>query len=1106
MRASRKLPALLVWAGLLAGLIIGSSPAAAASRDDKKEPDTLWKSETFTGLKLRGIGPALTSGRVGDIAVHPTDPRTWYVAVASGGVWKTTNAGTTWSPIFDSQGSYSIGCVAIDPANPLTIWIGTGENNSQRSVGYGDGVYRSTDGGKTWENMGLKQSEHIGRIVVDPRDSSTVYAASQGPLWSSGGDRGLYKTTDGGATWKPILQISPDTGVNEVHLDPRNPDVLYASAYQRRRHVWTLINGGPESGIHKSTDGGLTWKKLESGLPKEDKGRIGLAISPAAPDTVYAIVEAANKTGGFFRSQDAGGSWEKMSDYMSGSPQYYNELVADPLLPGRVYSLDTWLMVTEDGGKSFRRLGERYKHIDNHALVIDARQTEHLIAGCDGGVYESFDRGATWRYVPNLPVTQFYKVTVDSSSPFYYVYGGTQDNFTLGGPSRTNTANGILSSDWFVTTGGDGFQSQVDPDNPNIVYSQSQHGVLVRHDRRTGEIIDIQPQPEEDGESLRWNWDSPLIISPHAGTRLYFAANRLFRSDDRGDSWRAVSPDLTRLVDRNKLPVMGRVWSVDSVAKNASTSFFGNIVALDESPLEEGVLYVGTDDGLVQVSEDGGGTWRRGDRFPGVPDMTYVSRLMASRHDAGTVYAAFDNHKMGDFKPYVLRSPDRGRTWVSIAGDLPERGTVYALAEDHRVAGLLFAGTEFGVFFTRDGGRRWVQLKGGMPPIAVRDLAIQRRENDLVVATFGRGFYILDDYTPLRAAGDSLLAGEAALFPVKQTWMYIPSTAPLGLREKSMQGDSLYTAPNPPFGAVFTVYLKDEIKTKKKMRQEAEAAAIKKGEAITYPSWEALREEDREEEPALLLTVTDEEGQMVRRLSAPAKSGFQRVAWDLRLPPSSPTDLKPPATDNLWSDPPAGPMLAPGQYSVRLSKLVAGQETPLGEAQTFTAVPLGTASLPAKDRAALLAFQKKTGRLQRAVLGAGRSLDEAQGRLTHIRAALRDTPGADPRLTQEASRLEARLKDLQIELSGDSTRGSRNEPTPPSITERVQGIVYGHWNATGDATLTHQRAYDLAASQFGRVLESIRELVLGDVRRLEDQAEAAGAPWTPGRVPSWTRE
>ncbi len=1091
--------------------LCAAPPAAAQRSADRKAPDkktgaeSLLKADSFAGLAFRSIGPALTSGRIGDVAVHPNDRATWYVAVSSGNLWKTTNAGTTWTPIFDAQGSYSIGCVAIDPRNPLVVWAGSGENNSQRSVSYGDGVYKSVDGGRTWENVGLKASEHIGRIAIDSRDSDVVYVAAQGPLWSAGGDRGLYKTTDGGKTWQQVLKIGDYTGVNEVHLDPRDPDVLYASAYQRHRQVWTLIDGGPESGIHKSTDGGATWKKLESGLPKEEMGRIGLAISPADPDTVYAIVEAANKAGGFFRSTDAGANWEKMGDYMTSSPQYYNEIVADPKTVDRIYAMDTYMMVTEDGGKTFKKAGEKWKHVDNHALWIDPDDTDHLISGCDGGLYESFDRAANWRYFPNLPVTQFYKATVDEARPFYNVYGGTQDNFTLGGPVRTATAHGISNADWFVTVGGDGFQSRVDPKDPSIVYSQSQHGVLVRHDRRSGEIIDIQPQPGAGDPPLRWNWDSPLILSPHSHTRLYFAAQRIFRSDDRGATWRPVSPDLTRQIDRNKLKVMGRVWSVDTVAKNASTSFYGNIVSLDESPVQEGLIYAGTDDGLIQVTEDGGATWRKGEKFPGVPDTTYVSRLLASQHDANVVYAAFENHKTGDFRPYVQRSADRGRTWTSITADLPQRGSVYALAEDHVKRNLLFAGTEFGVFFTPDGGGRWIQLKGGIPTIIVKDLSIQKRENDLVAATFGRGFYVLDDYAPLRQATAEMLEQEAALLDVKDAWMYVPAV-PLGLKEKSFQGAGYFTAPNPPFGAVFTYYLKDEIRTLKKQRQEREKEIIKKGGDVFYPTWEELRAEDREEEPSIVLTVTDEDGAIVRRLTGPVTAGYQRVAWDLRYPPFTPTDLKPPADDDPFQDPPAGPMAAPGRYTVSLARRAQGKETPLGTPRSFQATTLGTATLPARDREALLAFQKKTGRLQRAALGAVQTAKEAQARLDHLKKALLDTPGADASLSGEARALEARLKDLTMALTGDPTVASRNEPTPPSIVDRVQTIVYGHWTSTSDPTATHRQAYDLAASEFGGVLDKLRLLVEGDIKRLEERAESAGAPWTPGRVPRWRPE
>jgi photosystem II stability/assembly factor-like uncharacterized protein len=1060
-------------------------------------------ASTFAGLELRGIGPAMTSGRVGDIAVDPTRPNTWYVAVASGGVWKTTNAGTTFAPIFEGQGSYSIGCVTVDPNNPLTIWVGTGENNSQRSVSYGDGVYKSIDGGKTWENMGLKKSEHIGKIVVDPRDSNTVYVAAQGPLWAPGGDRGLYKTTDGGKTWKPVLTISENTGISDLVMDPRDPNVLYASAYQRRRHVWTLINGGPEAGIHKSTDGGATWRKLESGIPRVDLGRIGLAIAPSEPNTVYAIIEAVGDARGFFRSRDAGANWEKMSPYVSGSPQYYQEIFVDPEDADRIYSMDVFLMVSENGGKNFTMLGEKSKHVDNHALWIDPADRDHLLVGCDGGIYESWDRGANWDFKPNLPVTQFYRVSTDNAQPFYNVYGGTQDNFSLGGPSRTTSVNGVTNSEWFITQGGDGFETQVDPEDPNIIYAQSQHGGLGRFDRKSGETIDIQPRGDR-GEALRFNWDAPLLISPHNSHRLYHAANRLFRSDDRGGSWRAVSPDLTRQVDRRKLKVMGRVWGADTVAYNNSTSFFGNIVALSESPIQENLLFVGTDDGLVQVSDDGGANWRKNEKFPGVPDMTYVSRLEASRHDVNTVYAGFNNHKMGDFKPYLLKSTDRGKTWTSIAGDLPENGPVWSLVEDHVNPNLLFAGTEFGLFFTIDGGKKWTQLTG-MPIIAVRDLEIQRRENDLVVATFGRGFYILDDYTPLRGLKAETLEQEAVVFPVKQPLVYIQSY-PLGGNGKGFQGESFYTAPNPPFGAVFTYYLKDEIKGRKKQRQEAEKKLEKEGGELAYPAWETLRAEDRERDPQLLFTITDEQGQVVRRLTTAPRAGLRRISWDLRFPPANPTQIQTGGEQGFFGNPPRGPMVTPGRYTVSLAKVVDGVVTPIGQPQTFTAEPLANATLPARDRAALLDFQRKTARLQRAVLGAIEATEEAQNRIKFLQRAILDTPAADPKLTDQVLALDLRLQDIMVKFTGDPVLENRNEPTPPAIVNRVQGIVGGHWGSTAEVTGTLQEDYAAAAAEFAPVLADLRKLIGEDLKAIEDQLEAAGGPWTPGRLPSWKPE
>ncbi|MEK7254077.1 MAG: glycosyl hydrolase, partial [Bacteroidota bacterium] len=502
-----------------------------------------------------------------------------------------------------------------------------------------------------------------------------------GSLWKEGGDRGVYKTADGGKTWEQVLKLDEHTGATDLALDPRNPDILYAAAFQRRRHVFTYVGGGAGSGIYKTVNGGKTWDKANSGLPtKGDIGRIGLAISPADPEIIYAMVEAAQGEGGFYKSTNRGASWEKQGSHVT-SGNYYCEIFPHPTEPNTVISMDVFNKISRDGGKTFSNLGEEYKHVDNHVIWIDPKDTNYFLAGCDGGVYDSYDAGKTWNFKGNLPVTQFYKVEVDNSLPFYHIHGGTQDNFSLGGPSRTRNGHGITNADWYVTSLGDGFESQIDPENPNIVYAQAQHGALVRFDRVSGEMTSLQPKPLEGENAHRWNWDSPLAVSRHKATRLYFCANKVFRSEDRGDSWTLISDDLTRQIDRNTLPVMGRIQSMDAVAKNGSTSEYGNIVAFSESPVNPNLLYVGTDDGLIQITENGGQTWTKIERISGVPEMTYVNALLASQHDANVVYACFNNHKRGDFKPYVFKSSDKGRTWTSVSANLPERGSAYSLAE-----------------------------------------------------------------------------------------------------------------------------------------------------------------------------------------------------------------------------------------------------------------------------------------------------------------------------------------------------------------------------------------------------------------------------------------
>ncbi len=1075
---------------------VWSAPAIAAEAE-----------KAYSGLALRGIGPALTSGRITDFAMHPERWQEYFVATASGGLWKTTNNGTTWTPVFDDEASYSIGVVMLDPEDPLTVWVGSGENNSQRSVAYGDGVYKSIDGGRTWENVGLKESEHIGQIGFHPDDSQVVYVAAQGPLWNDGGDRGLYRSLDGGGSWERILHIDEHTGANEFAIHPGDPDRMLASSYQRRRHVWTLINGGPGSGIHKSTDGGETWREITAGLPDGDMGRIGLAMAPSNPEIIYAIVEADKKSRGVYRSTDFGESWEKRSDYMASSPQYYNELIVDPHNPERVYSMDTFSRISNDGGKTWERLNIEHRHVDDHALWIDPDYTDHLIIGGDGGIYETWDLGKTWRHIRNLPITQFYRATPDDAKPFYRVYGGTQDNNSLGAPSRTTNVHGITNSDWWLVLGGDGYKPQIDPTDPNIIYAQYQYGGLARYDRRTHERVYITPQPDNASDELRWNWNTPLVLSHHDPRRLYYGAERVFRSDDRGNSWRAISGDLSRQLDRNKLEVMGRVWGVDTISKNRSTSMYGSLIAIAESPFDENLLYAGTDDGLIHVTTDGGENWRRYSRFSGVPDMSLVEDIVTSLHDADTAYAVFDNHKKGDFKPYVLVTRDRGRSWRSIAGNLPERGSAHTIAEDHIDPNLLFVGTEFGVFATQDGGRNWFELTGGFPTIAVRDLEIQRREQDLVVGTFGRGIYILDDYTPLRTPADTLDESETTIFAVKDAPLYIEGDK-WGGREKGSQGYEFYTAPNPPFGAVFTYYLRDGIKTLKESRREKEKEIEKEGGDTPYPDWESLRAEDRQQDPKVYLVVRDSGGNVVSRVSGPVAKGLHRVAWNLRLPPHDPVKLGDKGFRAPWASDPVGPLALPGRYTVTMEIDEGTADARLrqaGEPVAFNVVPLDQGAPMIADRESLQDFQLKTAALSRAVKGAVAAAGEYQARIDHLQVALERTPAADAAQVAMLRDMEMRLADIRVKLTGDSTIRSRAEAAPWSISRRVGSIVGGHWHSQSGVTETHRQAYELAADAFDDVLESMKALRASLVA-FEEQADRNLAPWTPGRLPEWRPE
>ncbi len=1051
-------------------------------------------SSTFSSLKFRNIGPAWASGRIADFAVNPNNHSEYYVGVASGNIWKTTNNGTTFQPIFENYGSYAIGCLAMDPNNSNVVWAGTGENNSQRALGYGDGVYKTTDGGKTWKNMGLKSSRQIGKIFINPKNSDIVYVASEGSIWGPGGERGLYKTTDGGATWERVLEISEHTGVSDGVMDPRDPDVLIVASHQRRRHVFTKINGGPETALHKTTDGGKTWKKLTNGIPGGDKGAIGLAMSPVNPDVVYAIIELPGRTGGFYRTTDRGESWSKMSNHVSNSPQYYNEIFCDPNDVDKVYSVETRSYYTEDAGVTWKRFSNRYRHVDDHALWVDPDDTNHFLIGGDGGIYETFDFGATWIFKSNLPITQFYRVALDNSLPFYYVYGGTQDNNSMGGPSRNTNSDGVSNDDWFVTQGGDGFWQAIDPENPDIVYSEYQYGGLTRYDRKSGETTDIIPEPPT-GEVYNWNWNAPLIISPHSHKRLYFAANKLFRSDDYGNSWSVISPDLSQQLDRNQIKIMGKLWGPEAIAKNASTSTWGAVVSLDESRITEGLIYAGTDDGTFQMTDDAGGSWKRTIEFPGVPNNTFVSDIQASKHDENVVFASFDNRKRDDFKPYLLKSTDKGNNWKSISADLPENRTVHTIQQDHVNPDLLFAGTEFGFYCSINGGEKWIKMGSGLPTIPVRDIAIHERENDIAIATFGRGFYILDDYTPLRTVNNEFLKKDADILPIKDALMYVQKMS------KGNEGNTYYRAQNPRPGAVFSYYLKESPTSLKQARKKAAREAEKEGKDLKYPTWDELRAEDAEISPYLLFTISDEWGNEVRKLKTSMSTGLKKITWDFRYP------SKDPIRDNSREYQTFGGVVAPpGTYNVSMGKVDNGVYTELVSAKTFKTVALNNTTLPAADRKALADFQKEVAELARVVDGASSVTSELSGRIRQIKAAISNTPGISFKLLQDAMVIEKDLQDIQKKFNGDRSISSRSGLQPPSINGRMGTIAYAQWRSTSDVPGTIRDAVKVVEDEFGPIYNKLKQIIDVDLKSLEQRLEDAGAPYTPGRLPIWKKK
>jgi photosystem II stability/assembly factor-like uncharacterized protein len=947
-------------------------------------------SAVLASLRLRNIGPAVMSGRISEIAVPtPAAGERWgrvvYIASAGGGAWKTTNAGVTWQPISDDVPAGSIGAIAVAPSDSNVVFLGTGESNNLRSSSWGIGLYKSTDGGRTWARSGLERSQHIARIVVHPRNANTVFVAAMGPLWGPGGERGIFRSTDGGRTWTNVKAINETTGFTDIAFDPVNPDIMYAASYQRERRAWSFVAGGAGTGIWKSTDGGTTWTAISNGLPQGDKGRIGIAVAQSQPRTLYATIDHATASG-VYRSDDAGATWTRQSG-LTSIPFFFGQIRVDTKNPERVYHLGQNLSVSEDGARTWRTIAGG-THADHHAMWIDPTDPSHMIIGNDGGLFFSHDRGQTWDFAMNLPVSTFYAVTVDMRDP-YWIFGGLQDNGSWGVPSSTRYG-GILNTDWVRVGGGDGFYAQVDPTDHNVVYAESQEGGLLRRDLATDESKSIRP-PNPAGADVRYNWSAPLLISPHDNRTLYLGANMLFRSPDRGDSWTPLGGDLTRNLDRDTLPIMG-LRAAGGHGRHQSTARYGNIATIDESKRRKGLLYVGTDDGVVAISENDGAAWRRIERFTGVPELTYVSRVIASQHADATAYVTLDGHRNNDFKPYVLKTTDMGRTWTNITGNLPEMGSVQVIREHHRNPNVLFVGTEFGAFVTVNGGGYWSQLPY-LPPVAVHDMVIHPRANDLVIATHGRGIWVLDDIGPLERLAEAAQARVAYVFPPRPA-----ATQNRGGGPTYGPGARRYVGTNPPSGAALSYLVKPGL---------AQGARLS-------------------------LAILDAQGQPVRELTAQARPGLHRATWDLRYQPIGPATAQGGqiagraggagrgggGADEEEDQPGqrggggggggiAGPYVVPGDYRVQLRQNDAVLNETRITVQRDPAVRLSDAEFrdltDARMRAYTLARDARALALQ---------LDSARARLARARqaadsssAGARDAQSLDGQLAESLTRL-----------------------------------------------------------------------------------------------------
>jgi photosystem II stability/assembly factor-like uncharacterized protein len=857
----------------------------------------------FDSLHFRSIGPASMSGRISDFAVYEPNPAIFYVGTAHGGVWKTTNNGTTFEAQMQDRGLMSIGDVTVSQSNPDLVWVGTGESNNRQSTSWGDGVYKSTNGGKTYDPVGLRTSRAINRIIVDPRNNDVVFVAATGSLWGPGGDRGVYKTTDGGRTWRQVLKVDDDTGANDLTMDPADDRILYASTYQRRRSACCMNGGGPGSGVWKSTDNGETWTRLVKGLPEGPLGRIGLDVYRRRPNILYALIEGPtapggrgaagageegpnpgggrntivqgvnDSPGGLYRTDDAGATWRKVNNE-NPRPMYFSQVRVDPNDPDVVIYGGVDLHMTTDGGKTVNTAAATRIHSDHHAIWIDPSNSNHVMIGNDGGVAVTYDQAKTWTFLPNLPVGLFYHVSYDMATP-YHVCGGMQDNYVWCGPSAVRGAAGIANYQWATMQGGDGFVALQDPSDYRVAYSESQDGNMVRIDRVTGETTSIRPQAVAPDPPLRWNWDTPLVQSPHDAKVLYAAANKIFRSSDRGLTWTAISPDLTTNANRENVQTMGVKGSDIRISKNDGIAAWPTIVSVAESPKRSGLMFAGTDDGVVQMTRDGGKTWTNiTDKLPGLPKGIWVSRVVPSRFDEATVYATFDGHRQDDFETYIYASNDSGSTWRSVAGNLKGE-SVKTLTEDLKNPDVLYIGTETGLFVSTDRARRWTRVKGNLPTVRLDEITLHPRDNAMILATHGRAIWILDHLEPIQEyAAAQAVATDAKLFTPPPSVMY---RRPARDRNYEFWGDQTFFGENPPPAAVISWLLKQP------------AGEVK-------------------------LKISDAVGREVREISGPAlaksnRPGIQSACWDLRVQPGP---APAPATAGRGGRGGAAPADAPG--------------------------------------------------------------------------------------------------------------------------------------------------------------------------------------------------